>query len=110
MGERSRWRNDDRGGKGTAGGHACAVHPVSTALLLLGYGLALPIALRMTQIVARQHRIAFVGHQLGVGIALLGWALRGSIVIAVIHAAWLIGVRIWFKMGEPETRPSSRSA
>jgi len=82
------------------------VHPVSTALFLIGYGLALPIALRMSAIVAQQHRLSFVGHQLGVGIALLGWALRGSVMIAVIHALWLVGVRVWFHLGRPEGQPS----
>ncbi|MGF1598290.1 MAG: hypothetical protein ACFCVK_15375 [Acidimicrobiales bacterium] len=73
-----------------------AVHPVSTALFLLGYGLALPIGLRMVPIVAQQHRLAFAGHQVGVVIVLVGWLLRGSVGIAVIHALWLVGARIWF--------------
>ena len=87
-------------------GHPQGVHPVSTALFLLGYGLAIPIGLRMTTIVARQHRIALTGHQLGVVIALLGWLLRGSIVIVAIHALWLIGVRVWFQLGA-ERAPST---
>ncbi len=77
------------------------MHPASTALFLLGYGLALPIGLRMMSIVATQQRLAFVGHQAGVGLALLGWLFRGSITIAVIHVLWLIGVRLWFAYGAP---------
>ncbi len=72
------------------------MHPLSTILFLLGYALALPVALRMPEVVAKQHRLAFTGHQLGVGVATLGWLIRGSFVIAVIHLAWLIGVRVWF--------------
>lgn len=85
------------------------MHPVSTALFLLGYGLAVPIAMRMVSIVAAQHRLALTGHQIGVGLALLGWLLRGSIVIMVIHILWLLGVRIWFGMGgpnEPQADPA----
>ena len=83
------------------------MHPVSTALFLLGYGLALPIALQMSRIVAQQHRLAFVGHQVGVTIALVGWAIRGTITIALIHVLWVIGVRVWFHLGRPETTPTS---
>ena len=72
------------------------MHPLSTILFLLGYALALPVAARMPQVVAQQHRLALTGHQVGVGIATVGWLVRGSIVIVVIHLAWLIGVRLWF--------------
>lgn len=83
------------------------MHPVSTALFLLGYGLALPIGLRMTAIVSQQHRLAFVGHQVGVAIALLGWVLRGSVVIALIHVVWLVGARVWFQLGRSEQATST---
>lgn len=77
------------------------MHPVSTALLLLGYGLAIPIGLQMTKIVQRRHRVALTGHQIGVVLSLLGWVLRGSIIIGAIHLLWLIGVRLWFQLGRP---------
>ena len=80
---------------------------MTTALFLLGYGLAIPIAMRMTKIVAQQHRLAFAGHQVGVGIALLAWVLRGSIMIAAIHVAWLGGVRLWFHVSRPKEQPST---
>ena len=50
----------------------------------------------MPQVVARQHRLAMTGHQIGVAIATIGWLTRGAVVIAVIHIAWMIGVRLWF--------------
>ena len=78
------------------------MHPVSTALFLVGYGLAIPIGLRMTTIVAHQQRLALTGHQVGVGLALLAWLLRGSITIAIIHVLWLVGVRVWFALGAPD--------
>ncbi len=68
-------------------------------LFLLGYSLAIPIGLRMVSIVAAQQRLAVIGHQVGVVFALVGWLLRGSVVIALIHVAWLVGVRLWFQYG-----------
>jgi galactitol-specific phosphotransferase system IIC component len=72
------------------------VHPVSTALFLLGYGLAMPIMFRLIHVIAVQHRLAFLGHQIGMVLALLGWALRGRVLMAIIHGIWLIATRIWF--------------
>ncbi len=72
------------------------MQPVSTLLFFVGYLLALPIAFRMTSVVAKQHRMAFTGHQLGVFLATVGWLTRGAFVVVLIHAAWMIGVRIWF--------------
>jgi len=86
------------------------VHPVSTALFILGYALALPIGSRMAAIVAQQHRLSFVGHQIGVAIATLGWLIRGNVVITVIHVVWLIGVRLWFHQGRPNEPSGQRSA
>ncbi len=75
------------------------MHPVSTALFLLGYGLGLPIAFRLTRIVAAQHRTAFAGHQIGFGVATLGWLVSGRITMVLIHVLWLIGARLWFAWG-----------
>lgn len=72
------------------------MHPLSTVLFFVGYLLALPIALRMSTVVAKQHRLAMTGHQVGVFIATIGWLARGSVAIVVIHIAWMIGVRLWF--------------
>jgi hypothetical protein len=75
---------------------AADVHPVSTLLFLAGYGLAIPIALQLGRIVAQQHRMALVGHQVGIGIAAVAWLLRGRVVLALLHMVWAIGVRVWF--------------
>lgn len=72
------------------------MQPVSTLLFFVGYLLALPVAFRMTKVVEQQHRMAFTGHQLGVFLAIVGWMSRGTFVVAFIHAAWMIGVRLWF--------------
>ena len=80
------------------------MHPASTAFLILGYALALPIGMRMASIVSQQHRLAFTGHQVGVGLALLGWVIRGSIMISLIHVVWLVGVRLWFQLGRPQNQ------
>jgi hypothetical protein len=78
------------------------VHPVSTALFILGYGLALPIGMKLGRMVAQQHRMALLGHQVGVILALLGWLLRGDLLLAAVHGVWLVGARIWFHLGRPE--------
>ena len=72
------------------------MHPASTVLFLIGYLLAVPVAFRMPQVVAQQHRLALIGHQTGVMLATLGWLSRGSFAVAVIHVVWMIGVRFWF--------------
>ena len=74
-------------------------------MFFVGYLLAVPIALRMTSVVARQHRMALTGHQAGVGIATIGWLTRGAFIVALIHVAWMIGVRLWFL-----ANPSSNSS
>lgn len=78
------------------------MHPISTALFIVGYGLSLPIAFRLISVVGQQQRLAFAGHQIGVAIALLGWLLTGRVAITVIHGLWLIGARVWFHLaGRP---------
>ena len=72
------------------------MHPLSTALFLAGYGLALPVATRLTSVIRDQSRLIFVAHQLGIIVAGLGWILRGSMVVAVAHIVWLIAARLWF--------------
>lgn len=75
------------------------MHPVSTALFIVGYGLALPILFRLVRIIAAQNRLAFAGHQIGMVIALLGWILNGRVMMAIIHGLWIIGARLWFGLG-----------
>ena len=65
-------------------------------LFFVSYLLALPIAFRMGKVVAKQHRLAFTGHQTGVMIATIGWLSRGAFVVALIHGLWMVGARIWF--------------
>ena len=72
------------------------MHPLSTVLFILGYGLGLPIAFRMVAVVQGQHRLALAGHQVGMTVAALGWLVRGSVAVAIGHLAWMIGVRLWF--------------
>lgn len=75
------------------------MHPVSTALFIVGYALSLPIAFRMAAVATGQHRAAFAGHQIGVVVALLGWIITGRIMMAVLHGLWLVGARLWFSLG-----------
>jgi len=72
------------------------VHPLSTALFLLGYALAIPIAIKMSVVVERQNRLGLLGHQTGIMIATLGWVLRGAIFVAVGHVLWLALAYAWF--------------
>ena len=79
------------------------MHPLSTALFLLGYGLALPIGARLPMIVANRNRLALWGHQVGVIIAAGGWLVRGRIVMALLHVVWLFVANAWFGL-EPRRR------
>ena len=72
------------------------MHPLSTVLFIIGYGLGLPVAVRMVSVVNGQHRLALAGHQIGMTIAGLGWLVRGSVTMAFAHLAWMVAVRIWF--------------
>lgn len=83
------------------------MHPLSTVLFLAGYGLALPLTGRLTTIVAGQQRLAFAGHQVGVMIAMLGWLLRGSFVVAIIHAVWVVAARLWYATAERRHRATT---
>lgn len=75
------------------------MHPASTALLILGYALAVPIGFRLGTVISDRQRLAFTGHQVGMALAAGGWILRGSTAIAVGHVLWLIGTRIWYQFG-----------
>lgn len=83
------------------------MHPLSTVLFLAGYGLALPLAGRLTAIVAGQQRLAFAGHQVGVVIALLGWLVRGSFVMALLHLVWVVAARLWYAKAERQGRAAT---
>jgi len=76
------------------------MHPVSTALLILGYALALPIGFRLARVVNNGQRLAFTGHQFGMILAAGGWALRNSLAIAGGHVLWVIGTRIWYEVAQ----------
>lgn len=72
------------------------MNPIATTLFLAGYGLALPIGSRLRAVVAEQHRLAMVGHQVGVLIATLGWVVRGRLLLAFVHLVWLTAAATWF--------------
>lgn len=84
------------------------MHPLSTALFLLGYSLAIPIATRLPAVVAGQQRLAMWGHQAGVLLAALGWLLRGQVLVATIHALWLFGAYAWFGFKTARRTPTGR--
>ncbi len=69
------------------------MHPISTLLIVLGYGLALPVAVRWRTVRPGMRNVALVGHQVGVGIAAAGWLMRGLILLAVIHLVWMFAAR-----------------
>ena len=75
------------------------MNPVSTALFLVGYGLAVPIATRLPTVVAERNRMAMWGHQVGVLVAALGWLLKGGVMVAVLHLAWIGLANVWFGFG-----------
>lgn len=81
------------------------MHPVSAALLLLGYAIALPIAFRIGRIISTQNRIGLLGHQFGVMVAAIGWAVRGSYPVAAAHIGWLVVARIAFALFGARSKP-----
>ncbi len=81
------------------------MHPVSTILFIFGYALTLPALTRLVAVMNERHRLPFAGHQLGMGVALLGWLLRGRWVIAGLHLVWMVVARVWFALGKSATTP-----
>ncbi len=90
--------------------HTVEVHPLSTVLFIAGYGLALPLAGRLSTIVATQQRLAFAGHQVGVLIALVGWLSRGAFVMATLHAVWVVATRLWYGTTERRQRRTAAAS
>ncbi|MFV0258601.1 MAG: hypothetical protein ACK5PP_09170 [Acidimicrobiales bacterium] len=76
------------------------MHPLTTALFILGYALALPIGMRLGDLAERGQRAALAGHQFGVIVAGLGWALSGRFLMAVLHGAWAVAAATWFRHKE----------
>gem|GEM_PF-6448044 len=72
------------------------MHPISTALMLVGYFLAVPIITRIFIVVKQQQRIVLAAHQLGIILATAGWILKGNYPIAAIHIIWMVLLKIWF--------------
>lgn len=72
------------------------MNPIATVLLLVGYVLAVPIASRLSTVVAAQHRLAMWGHQLGMMIAAVGWLFRGNVIVAIAHLVWVAFASVWF--------------
>ncbi len=79
-------------------GHTGPVNPVSTVLFLLGYGLALPVMARVRDVVDQQHGLALAGHQVGMALVAAGWLFRGGALMAAIHIAWAVGLKVWFSV------------
>ena len=72
------------------------MNPIGIALLLVGYGLVIPIATKMNQVVRTQNRLALTGHQFGILIVCLGWMVGGRSPLIWIHLLWAIVAVIWF--------------
>lgn len=72
------------------------MHPLSTALILLGSALAVPVALKFGAVARNGNRLAFVGHQTGVLVSLGGWLLSGRIWVGLIYALWFAAAQGWF--------------
>lgn len=83
------------------------MHPVSTALFLLGYALAVPIGTKIGSVVARQHRLALWGHHTGILIAAVGWLMRGQVLVAAAHGLWLGGVSVWYELSGSRRRATT---
>ncbi|MFV0526376.1 MAG: hypothetical protein ACK5RL_17975 [Acidimicrobiales bacterium] len=76
------------------------MHPLTTAMFIVGYALALPIGIRLSELAERGQRAALAGHQFGVVLAGVGWALSGRLVMAVLHLAWAVIAVAWFRVKE----------
>ncbi|MEZ5408835.1 MAG: hypothetical protein R2761_12470 [Acidimicrobiales bacterium] len=85
------------------------MQPVSVPLLLLGYALALPIGMKLGKVMAQQHRVALLGHQVGILLAVAGWALRGRTAMIVLHVLWLFAARVWFDLAGRRQRSAVSS-
>lgn len=80
------------------------VHPLSTVLFALGYGMALPVLAQIRVVWHRQRRYAMVMHQAGFVLAALGWLLRGRVALAVLHLLGLVIIKIAWSLGPEKKR------
>ncbi len=72
------------------------VNPIGIALLLVGYGLVVPIASKIRTVVTSQNRVALAGHQVGILIVCVGWLVGGRAPLIWIHLLWAVIAVIWF--------------
>ncbi|MFW2381771.1 MAG: hypothetical protein ACN4GZ_08450 [Acidimicrobiales bacterium] len=72
------------------------MNPIGIALLLVGYGLVIPVATKMNRVVRSQNRLALTGHQFGILIVCLGWMVGGRVPLVWIHLLWAVVAVIWF--------------
>ncbi len=78
-------------------------------LFLLGYGLAIPVLFRFSTIIEKRNSLGLFGHQLGVIIAGIGWALRGKLIVMLLHLVWIVVAKIWFSMAAKPAKGTSSS-
>ncbi len=73
------------------------MNPGAAVLLILGYGLLLPIGARIGQLSIQRLRLGVIGMQAGFIVAACGWLLRNSPVMAAIHLGGAVGARLYLR-------------
>lgn len=77
------------------------VNPVALLLVVVGYGLAIPVATQLPKVVRTGNRLALTGHQIGVSVAAVGWLIGGRTPLLWLHLLWLLAAAIWFNWRNP---------
>ena len=79
---------------------------MSSALLVIGYSMALGVLARLRPVLAERRIRWFLALEAATASITAGWLLRGRLLPAVVNGAALVGFAVaWFVTGQ---RPRSR--
>ncbi len=73
-------------------------NPVAAVLLILGYSLVIPVAVRWSTLQGRPLRVAVAAGRFGLALAAAGWAARGTWVLAAAHLAAAVVLPWWVRL------------
>ncbi|HVE94092.1 MAG TPA: hypothetical protein VNB24_04165 [Acidimicrobiales bacterium] len=74
------------------------MEPLSIALFVLGYPVAIAVILRWFRVVRERRMSWFAAHTLAVGAIVLGHAVNGRAQGVVTNGAWLVISVVWYTL------------
>jgi hypothetical protein len=72
--------------------------PLSIALFVVGYPVAIAVILRWFRVVRERMAVWFAAHTLAVGAIVLGHAVNGRAQGVITNGAWLVISVLWYAL------------